>query len=175
SEFQTRAEALDTGTQKLNAALEARARQINETLVDRAREISDAFNIGQQTLLTIIDEGKTRIGADMADIVTSTSTMLEARANEFAQRMEAARSTVSKSFEADIDRLAQARAGIEEAVEYHSRKLAESGERMAEAIHLDLERFAEGPAEIDADLNGQAQTRAEGRSMAGHPPEENLP
>ena len=40
SEFQTRAEALDTGTQKLNAALEARARQINETLVERAREIA---------------------------------------------------------------------------------------------------------------------------------------
>ena len=51
-EFQTRAEALDTGTQKLNAALEARARQINETLVERARDISSTFADGRQTFPT---------------------------------------------------------------------------------------------------------------------------
>ena len=58
SEFHTRAEALDTGTQKLNAALEARARQINETLVERAREISSTFSESRQTLSAMIDQGK---------------------------------------------------------------------------------------------------------------------
>ena len=131
SEFQTRAEALDTGTQKLNAALEARARQINETLVERAREIAHTFAESKDTLSAMIDQGKTQIGADMADIVTSTSTMLEARASDFAGRMEAARHVVSRSFDADIQRLADARVGIEEAVENHSRKLSESRDRMA--------------------------------------------
>ena len=47
SEFETRAHALDTGTAKLNAALEARARQINETLVERAKEIATTFTEGK--------------------------------------------------------------------------------------------------------------------------------
>ncbi|TGV44528.1 hypothetical protein EN803_42930, partial [Mesorhizobium sp. M2D.F.Ca.ET.160.01.1.1] len=57
SEFQTRAEALDTGTQKLNAALEARARQINETMVERAKEIAHAFAESKDTLSAMIDLG----------------------------------------------------------------------------------------------------------------------
>lgn len=150
SEFQTRAEALDTGTQKLNAALEARARQINETLVERAREIAHTFAESKDTLAAMIDQGKIQIGADMADIVTSTSSMLEARASDFAGRMEAARHVVSRSFDSDIQRLADARVGIEEAVENHSRKLSESRERMAAAMQADLEKFAEGRAGIDA-------------------------
>ena len=68
----------------------------------------------------MIDEGKAQIGAEMADIVTSTSSMLEARAGDFAGRIEAARHVVSRAFDADIQRLADARAGIEEAVENHS-------------------------------------------------------
>ena len=57
----------------------------------------------------MIDQGKTQIGADMADIVSSTSSMLEARASDFAGRMEAARHVVSRSFDTDIQRLADAR------------------------------------------------------------------
>ncbi|RUW74290.1 kinesin, partial [Mesorhizobium sp. M4B.F.Ca.ET.049.02.1.2] len=150
SEFQTRAEALDTGTQKLNAALEARARQINETLVERAREIANTFAESKDQLSAMIDQGKTQIGADMADIVSSTSSMLEARASDFAGRMEAARHVVSRSFDSDIQRLADARVGIEEAVENHSRKLSESRDRMAAAMQADLATFAESRAGIDA-------------------------
>ncbi|TIO66056.1 MAG: hypothetical protein E5X98_16525, partial [Mesorhizobium sp.] len=131
SEFQTRAEALDTGTQKLNAALEARARQINETLVERAREIANTFAESKDQLSSMIDQGKTQIGADMADIISSTSSMLEARATDFAGRMEAARHVVSRAFDSDIQRLADARAGIDEAIEDHSRKLSDSSNRMA--------------------------------------------
>ena len=83
SEFETRAHALDTGTAKLNAALEARARQINETLVERAKEIATTFIEGKETLFGMIDEGKSRIGAEMSDIVQSTSSMLEVARHRF--------------------------------------------------------------------------------------------
>ena len=174
SEFQTRAEALDTGTQKLNAALEARARQINETLVERAREIAHTFAESKETLSAMIDQGKTQIGADMADIVTSTSSMLEARASDFAGRMEAARHVVSRSFDTDIQRLADARVGIEEAVENHSRKLSESRDRMAAAMQADLAKFAEGRAGIDAAVTNQVQKLAEGRNLISRALEEDL-
>ena len=102
SEFETRAHALDTGTAKLNAALEARARQINETLVERAKEIATTFIEGKETLFGMIDEGKSRIGAEMSDIVQSTSSMLESRATDFAGRLDHARHVVSRAFDADI-------------------------------------------------------------------------
>jgi hypothetical protein len=93
-EFETRAEALDTGTQKLNAALEARARQINETLVDRAKEISTTFTESRQTLSNLIEEGLNRIAAEMGELVTSTSAMLETRASEFERRLETGRNLI---------------------------------------------------------------------------------
>ncbi|TIO99461.1 MAG: hypothetical protein E5X90_23500, partial [Mesorhizobium sp.] len=114
--------------------LEARARQINETLVERAREIANTFAESKDQLSSMIDQGKTQIGADMADIISSTSSMLEARATDFAGRMEAARHVVSRAFDSDIQRLADARAGIDEAIEDHSRKLSDSSNRMAAAM-----------------------------------------
>ena len=153
-EFQARADALDTGTQKLNAALEARARQINETLVERAREIANTFTDGKQDLSAMIDEGKAKIGAEMAEIVMSTSTMLEARASEFAGNLEASRHLIGHAFDADIAKLAEARAGVDAAVEAHVRQFGDSRDRMAAALQDDLRKFADDRAEIGLAIEG---------------------
>ncbi len=64
SEFEARAHALDSSTEKLNAALETRSRQINENLIARTREIAETFSSGRASLSTMIDETKTKIGED---------------------------------------------------------------------------------------------------------------
>ena len=174
SEFETRAQALDTGTAKLNAALEARARQINETLVERAKEIATAFTDGKDTLFNMIDEGRTRIGAEMSDIVMSTSSMLEARAGDFAGRLENARHIVSRAFDADIQRLSDARVGIDQAVENQTRKLAEGTDRMALAFQSEISQFAESRDSLDAAVGTQVQKLAEGRNVLTRALEEDL-
>ena len=63
-EFQTRAEALDTGTQKLNAALEARARQINDTLVERASGIAATFTGGREQFAELSTANKSKLNAE---------------------------------------------------------------------------------------------------------------
>lgn len=174
SEFQTRAEALDTGTQKLNAALEARARQINETLIERAREIATTFSDGKQQLSELIDDSKSKLGAEMADMVISTSTMLEARSSDFAVRLEQARHDVSHSFNADLKRLAEAREGIELSVEEHSRNLAESSEHMTNVLRADLERFAASREGIDRAVDLQVHKLAQGREILARALDEDL-
>ncbi|TIL48606.1 MAG: hypothetical protein E5Y81_27190, partial [Mesorhizobium sp.] len=67
---------------------------------------------------------------------------------------------VSRAFDTDIQRLADARVGIEEAVENHSRKLSESREHMTAAMQADLEKFAESRAGIDAAVTDQVQRLA---------------
>ena len=122
----------------------------------------------------MIDEGKARIGAEMSDIVTSTSSMLEARAGDFAGRLDDARHVVSRAFDADIQRLAEARAGIEQAVENHTRKLAESRDRMAAALQADLANSPKAAPRIDAAVGSQVQKLAEGRNMLSRALEEDL-
>src|SRR5690606_10976917 len=125
SEFETRAEALDVGTRRLNTALDERARQINETLVERAREIATTFTDARHDISALIDEGKAKIGSEMAELVMSTSTMLDGRAEQFANQLAANRDRIAEALQADLDRLAEARASIDATVHSHVEKLSE--------------------------------------------------
>ena len=117
----------------------------------------------------MIDEGKAKIGAEMADIVNSTSTMLEARAGDFAGRLEQPATSSSRAFDADIQRLAEARAGIDEAVEDHGAQ-ARRGPRPhgGRALHADLQKFAEGRA-VDRRRRRPACAKAVGRPQPWSP------
>src|SRR5690606_10237682 len=147
---------------------------INETLIERTREIAATFTDGKETLFEMVAQGKAQIGAEMSDIVNSTSSMLHARAGEFAGRLESAGQAVSRAFDADISRLAEARAGIEQAIEHHTRKLAEGRDRMGAALQADLAKFADGHAAIDAAVNSQVQKLAEGRNLLSRALEDDL-
>lgn len=111
--FESRAEALDSNAERLNTALEARARSINETLMARTRDIAGTFASGKQDLITVIDEGKARIGSDMADLVLSTSSMLETRAADFSGRLAATREDLSANLDEDLRKLEEARTRID--------------------------------------------------------------
>ena len=174
SEFQTRAEAIDTGTQKLNAALEARARQINDTLVERASEIAATFTGGREQLAELIDANKSKLNAEMAEMVTSTSTVLEAHALNFAARLEEARGVAVQAFDADLERLATVRHGIEEVVDKHARKIVESGERMAGVLRADLASFTADRNEVEQAVDIQMRKMAEGRQSLAKAVEEDL-
>ncbi len=87
-QFETRAEALDTGTERLNAALEARARQINDTLVDRAREIASTFAEGKDEVARMIDERASIVQANMSELLGSAATMIDGRVSYFNEQVE---------------------------------------------------------------------------------------
>ena len=151
SEFQTRAEALDTGTQKLNAALEARARQINETLVERAREIAHTFTEGKDTLV-----GDDRSGQDpdrrrhgrhrFVDLVDARSPRQRfRRAHGSGPPCRFARLRQPTSSASPTPASASRRPSKTTAA-----SLSESRDRMAAAMQADLAKFAEGRAGIDA-------------------------
>ena len=55
-----------------------------------------------QSEMLVFDDGKLKLNAEMAELVTSTTSMLEARAADFAGRLEEARHAVSQSFDADL-------------------------------------------------------------------------
>ncbi len=170
SEFETRAHALDTGTAKLNAALEARARQINETLVERAKEIATTFIEGKETLFGMIDEGKSRIGAEMSDIVQSTSSMLGIARHRLRRQARPCPPRRFARFDADIQRLGEGpRRHRARGREPHPQARPKSRDRMASALQTDLAKFAEGRSAIDAAVGTQVQKLAEGATCCRAP------
>ncbi len=159
-EFETRITAIDNGTEKLNSALETRARQINETLVERTRGIAGVFAEGRETITSMIEEGKARIGADMAELVMSTSTMLETRAGEFADKLNVSRDQISATLDADMSKIIDLRDGIagvltedigriEDAFRNHTGVIEERTKTMEKALGM-------GVGNVRAALEGSA-------------------
>ena len=128
--FETRVDALDTGTERLNAALEARARQINDTLVERAREIAATFAEGKDGVAEMIDQRATRVRSDINDMVEFAATMIDGRVSHFSEQMEASRTTLSRALDTILERLTQARVEIDaSAGPEEARLLGETGNR----------------------------------------------
>ena len=144
SEFQTRAEALDTGTEKLNAALEARARQINDGLVERASEIADDLHHGRSSSRT--DRRKQVEAARRNGRRWSPRPLpiLEDAPLDFAGRMEAARNIAAQALDTDLGKGSTTPARASRTIDEHPRKLAESGERMTGVMRPTSQRFT-GP------------------------------
>src|SRR5690606_7586822 len=115
SEFSMRAEALDTGIERLESALEARARSINESLVERAREIADTFARGRDDVSTAIEAGKNAIDGELADLVASTSIMLQGRADDFAGRLREGYAELDAKLDGGLERFTSLQARMEEA------------------------------------------------------------
>ena len=159
SEFQTRAEALDTGAQKLNAALEARARQINDTLLERGQEISGIFREGQDQIAVAVEDARSKLDTELSGMVTSTSAMLDLHASDFASRLDSARATVADAFGSDLGRLSDARAEMERAIDLRSREFVESHERVARRLGEEIGTLAasrEAMEDLKRILEGRA-------------------
>jgi phage-related protein len=140
-EFETRAQALDSGAERLNSALEARARQINETLVERAREIATTFTDARQDIAAVINEGKAKIGTDMAELIMSTSSLLDERAQEFTARLMEGRGQVTATLEQDYAQLA-------ERANHFSGVLAENREQISAALERDMAQLVERAGDL---------------------------
>ena len=91
-----------------------------------AREIAGTFSAGKQDIASVIDEGKATIGSELAQLVTSTSSMLEARATDFAERLVSGRDAIAGVLEEDLRKLEDSRASINQIIAGHTQMLAES-------------------------------------------------
>ncbi|NJR14197.1 MAG: apolipoprotein A1/A4/E family protein [Phyllobacteriaceae bacterium] len=105
SEFETRTLAISEGTEKLNAALDARTRDINETLVNRTREIAQTFNEGSQSIGTLIDTGKQGLSEELQGFVFATSAMIDDNAQQLSARMAAVKTDLESRLGGDADRV----------------------------------------------------------------------
>ena len=162
--FETRVDALDTGTERLNAALEARARQINDTLVERAREIAATFAEGKDGVAEMIDQRATRVRSDINDMVESAATMIDGRVSHFSEQMEASRSTLSRALDTDLERLTQARVEIDASAAEEARLLGETGNRVISAVQDELRRLADERVTIETAVGSHVNKLAEGRA-----------
>ncbi len=94
-QFETRAHALDAGTEKLNTALEVRARQINETLLERTREISKTFGEGRDLFTQLVENGKTDVKSEFTSLIKIASDNLDKFGSLVRERKEELESSVS--------------------------------------------------------------------------------
>ena len=140
-QFETRAEALDTGTERLNAALEARARQINDTLVDRAREIAATFAEGKDDVTRMIDERVGIVQSNMSELLNGAATMIDGRVNYFTEQIETGRASLVRALETDLERLTQARVEVDASAAEEIRRLGETGERVVGAVQDEILRL----------------------------------
>ncbi len=170
SEFQTRVEALDTGTAKLNGTLEARVCQINKTLVERTREIAKTFVEGHAILAsalekdidnikTLIDGHSEKIAAERAGLAKSLESNLEGvqfLIEGYSNTIESDCAKLSRTLETDI-------AAVHGLIEYHSSKLVEERTLLSKTLESDLGKLAESCAGIDDLIAGQVERWVEGR------------
>lgn len=108
TEFEGRAQAIDSSTEKLNAALEVRSRQINENLIARTREIAETFTDVRTSISTVVDETKLKLGGELAGITESVAGMLNDRAGHFIAQISDSRETLSSTLSGEAERLAAA-------------------------------------------------------------------
>ena len=160
AEFQTRAEALNAGAERLNSALEHRVRSINESLVERTREIADTFILGKRNITSIIEAGKESITGELSDLVSSTTIMLDSRASDFARKLEESRGQFSIALEADLGKLYDERASIDRAVSGHIQAFEDGRARLTQEA-LDDARVVHvlGQQELHRDLAVQDLVR----------------
>lgn len=135
TEFEGRAQAIDSSTEKLNAALEVRSRQINENLIARTREIAETFSGVRSSISTVVDETKDKLNGELSGITNSVAGMLNDRAGQFISQIAESRESLSTTLSGEAERIA-------EAMQQHSQAISERGADIERAIagnaaHLD--------------------------------------
>lgn len=164
SEFTTRAEALDTGIERLESALEARARNINESLVERTREIADTFAHGRQEVSAVIEEGKGIIDAELAGLVASTATMLQGQADEFSSRLREGHAELEAKFDREFEKFEAVQARMDAAVETQASAFAHNQERLTDLLETDIRKLSEIHGSFENRIEGQLEKLIETRS-----------
>ncbi len=131
TEFEARAHALDSSTEKLNIALESRSRQINENLIARTREIAETFSTSRASLSAMIDETKSKIGAELSAIGDGVGDVLSEKAAAFSVKLAESRDMLAASLESETGR-------VSDIIRGHADTLASR----ADAIHGAVETSA---------------------------------
>ncbi|MDM7851764.1 apolipoprotein A-IV repeat region-like domain-containing protein [Pseudochrobactrum kiredjianiae] len=127
TEFEGRAQAIDSSTEKLNAALEVRSRQINENLIARTREIAETFSGVRSSISTVVDETKDKLNGELSGITDSVAGLLNDRAGQFISQIADSRETLSTTLSGEAERIAAA-------MQQHSQTISERGADIERAI-----------------------------------------